>query len=59
MDDFMRATKLQSNNGEAWFKASVTAFKMNNLKDAETFALKARSFGYKLEDFYLQSLKTN
>jgi tetratricopeptide (TPR) repeat protein len=59
MDDFMRATKLQSNNGEAWFKASVTAFKMNNLKDAETFALKARSFGYKVEDSYLQSLKTN
>lgn len=59
MNDFMKAIKLQSNNGEAWFKASVTAFKMNNLKDAETFALKARSFGYKVEDSYLQSLKTN
>ena len=59
MDDFMKATKLQSNNGEAWFKASVTAFKMNNLKDAETFALKAKLYGYKVEDSYLQSLKTN
>lgn len=59
MNDFMKATKLQSTNGEAWFKASVTAFKMNNLKDAETFGLKARSLGYKVEDSYLQSLKTN
>ncbi|MGE3825125.1 MAG: tetratricopeptide repeat protein, partial [Bacteroidia bacterium] len=57
--DFMQAIKLQGNNGEAWFKASVTAFKMNNLKDAETFALKARSLGYKVEDSYLQSLKSN
>lgn len=57
--DFMQATKLQSNNGEAWYKASVSAFKMNNLKDAETFALKARALGYKVDDSYLQSLKTN
>ena len=59
LSDFMMATKLQSNNGEAWYKASVSAFKMNNLKDAETFALKARALGYKVDDSYLQSLKTN
>jgi tetratricopeptide (TPR) repeat protein len=57
--DFMNATKLQSNNGEAWYKASVSAFKMNNLKDAEAYALKSRSCGYKVDDSYLQSLKTN
>ncbi|MCG3165216.1 MAG: hypothetical protein POELPBGB_00978 [Bacteroidia bacterium] len=58
LSDFMHAIKLQGNNGEAWYKASVTAFKMNKLKDAETFALKAKSLGYKVEDTYLQSLKT-
>jgi tetratricopeptide (TPR) repeat protein len=59
LNDFMNAIQLQSTNGEAWFKASVTAFKMNNMKDAETFAIKAKALGYKVEDSYLQSLKTN
>ncbi len=56
-DDFMQAIKRQPTNAEAWYKSSVAAFKLNNLKDAETFALKARSYGYKVEDSYLQSLR--
>ncbi len=56
-DDFMQAIKRNPTNGEAWYKASVTALKMNTMKDAETFALKAKSFGYKVEDSYLQSLR--
>jgi len=58
LDDFMQAIKRQSTNGEAWFKASVAAFKINNLKDAEIYAVKAKALGYKVEDSYLQSLKT-
>jgi len=58
LDDFMKAVKLNPKNGEAWYKVSVATYKMNNLKDAEMLALKAKSFGYKVDDSYLQSLKT-
>lgn len=56
--DFIQATNLQPANGEAWYKASVSAFKMNNLKDAKNYALKAKTLGYKVDNTYLQSLKT-
>lgn len=55
LDNFMKGVKLNPNNGEAWYKASVACFRMKNMSDAETFALKAKALGYKVEDSYMQN----
>ncbi len=57
LDDFMWATRINPNSAEAWHKASVSAFKLNNLNDAETYILKAKALGFKVDDAYIQNFR--
>ena len=56
--DFEAAVRLDPASGPAFYNASVTAYRMNNLRKALDYAMKAKSLGHTVPDHYLGELQT-